>query len=94
MLRSRSLWLSSLSQFGTDCGSGVTGAEITLYLDEVHHVPTLEHGLMAGLPVLVGTVGMFLGGWLTDWLTRHIGLRWGRGLPMAITRFSTWVPTW
>ena len=36
---------------------------------------------------LAGIAGMFLGGCLTDSLTRRIGLRWGRALPMALTRF-------
>jgi nitrate/nitrite transporter NarK len=31
--------------------------------------------------------GMVGGGWITDRLTRAIGVRWGRGLPMALTRF-------
>jgi len=31
--------------------------------------------------------GMLAGGWLTDRLTRALGLRWGRRLPMALTRF-------
>jgi nitrate/nitrite transporter NarK len=30
---------------------------------------------------------MFLGGRLTDSLTRRIGLRWGRAIPMGATRF-------
>jgi nitrate/nitrite transporter NarK len=42
---------------------------------------------MTSLPVLVGMAGMLTGGWLTDRLTRRLGLRWGRGLPMALTRF-------
>jgi ACS family glucarate transporter-like MFS transporter len=33
-------------------------------------------------------IGMLLGGWLTDRLTRSLGLRWGRRLPMASTRFT------
>jgi nitrate/nitrite transporter NarK len=60
---------------------------LPMYLDEVHKVPPLERGMMSGLPVMVGMAGMLFGGWLTDRLTRSLGVRWGRGLPMALTRF-------
>ena len=42
---------------------------------------------MASVPLFVGWFGMLGGGWLTDVLTRRLGLRWGRGLPMSLTRF-------
>jgi MFS family permease len=31
--------------------------------------------------------GLLVGGRLTDWLTARIGLKWGRRLPIAATRF-------
>src|SRR5262249_3105007 len=34
---------------------------------------------------------MFCGGGLPDRLVRAIGLRWGRGLPMALTRFAAMI---
>src|SRR5262249_49193215 len=55
--------------------------------DEVYQVPVVQRGWLAGLPILIGMVGMFGGGWLTDRLTRAFGLRWGRRLPMMATRF-------
>jgi MFS family permease len=42
---------------------------------------------MASIPILCGMGGMLGGGWVTDWLTRRLGLRWGRGVPMSATRF-------
>jgi MFS family permease len=81
------LWLSSLSQFGTNFGWVFLGQWFAEYLDRVHHVPLEQRGWMTSVPWLVGMVGMLSGGWLTDRLTRGIGLRWGRGLPMALTRF-------
>src|SRR5262249_17218226 len=37
--------------------------------------------LMAGLPLLVGSVACLTGGFLTDWFVRHTGNRkWGRRL--------------
>jgi sugar phosphate permease len=88
LLRSRSLWLSSLSQFATNWGWIFLLTWLPRYLDEVHHVPIKERGWMALTPTLVGIAGMFCGGWLTDRLVRDVGLRWGRRLPMALTRFS------
>jgi MFS family permease len=88
ILRSRSLWCSSLSQFGTNMGWIFVLALLPRYLIDAHNVPVVQRGWMAFTPPIVGIVGMFCGGWLTDRLVRAIGLRWGRGLPMAMTRFT------
>lgn len=87
MLRSGSLWLSSISQFTTNFAWLFLVTFLARYLVEVHQVPILERSWMAAVPPLAGIAGMFLGGQLTDWLTRRVGLRWGRALPMGITRF-------
>jgi sugar phosphate permease len=87
MLRSGSLWLSSLSQFTTNFAWLFLVTFLARYLVEVHQVPILERSWMAAVPPLAGIAGMFLGGQLTDWLTHRVGLRWGRALPMGITRF-------
>jgi hypothetical protein len=87
ILRSRSLWLSSVSQFGTNFAWMFFVTSLPRYLMEVHHVPILERSWMVSIPALAGIVGMFLGGCLTDALTRQVGLRWGRALPMGLTRF-------
>jgi sugar phosphate permease len=87
ILASRSMWLISLCQFGTTFAWVFLGTWLPRYLDEVHHVPVLERGWLAGLPLLVGMVGGLAGGWTTDRLTRSLGLRWGRCLPMALPRF-------
>ncbi len=88
ILSSVSLWLSSISQFGTNFGWVFLVTSLPGYLMKVHHVPILERGFMVSIPALAGIAGMFLGGFLTDLLTRHIGVRWGRALPMALTRFG------
>jgi nitrate/nitrite transporter NarK len=87
LVRSRSLWFSSVSQFGTNLGWVFLITWFPRYLAEVHRVPVLERGWMASLPLLLGMAGMLAGGWVTDRLTRGLGLRWGRALPMALTRF-------
>lgn len=87
MIRSRSLWLSALSQFGTNFGWLFLITWMPRYLDKVYHVELVERGWMCSQPLLWGMAGMMFGGVLTDWLTRMLGLRWGRSLPMGLTRF-------
>jgi ACS family glucarate transporter-like MFS transporter len=88
VLRSRSLWLISLSQFLTNFGWIFLLTWLPRYLAEVHDVPVVRRGWLAGLPLFVGMFGQLAGGWLTDALVRSAGLRWGRCLPMALSRFA------
>jgi MFS family permease len=48
----------------------------------------LERGVMAMVPLLAGIAGMYAGGWLTDALTHSLGVRWGRSIPMSVTRLA------
>lgn len=88
MLRSKDLWLSSVSQFGTNFGWVFILTWFPSYLAEVHHVPVEQRGVFASVPLLIGMIGMLGGGWIADRLVKWLGLRWGRGLPMSLTRFS------
>jgi MFS family permease len=76
-----------VSQFTTNAAWLFFVTSLPRYLMEVYQVPILERGVMVSIPALAGIVGMFLGGKLTDVLTRAVGLRWGRALPMGLTRF-------
>jgi MFS family permease len=87
IVRSGSLWLSSISQFTTNVGWLFLVTFLARYLVDVHSVPILERSWMAAVPPFAGIAGMLLGGRITDWLTARLGLRWGRALPMAVTRF-------
>lgn len=87
LVASRSLWLSSLAQFGTNFGWIFILRMLPQYLEKVHQVPLQMRGWMSSLPILLGMAGMLAGGWVVDALTRHIGVRWGRCLPMSLTRF-------
>jgi ACS family glucarate transporter-like MFS transporter len=84
----RSLWCSSLSQFGTNFGWVFLLTWLPRYLVEVHEVSLVDRSWMTAVPTTVGIAGMFCGGWLTDRLVRGVGLRWGRRLPMSLTRFT------
>lgn len=87
MIASSSLWLSSISQFGTNLAWLFFVTYLPRYLMEVHHVPILERSWMVAIPPVAGIAGMFLGGQLTDVLTHRLGVRWGRALPMGATKF-------
>ena len=82
------MWLSCLSQVGTNIGWVFLVTWFPRYLLEAHQVPILERGLMASIPMFAGWLGMLGGGRLTDALVPRVGLKWGRRIPMAITRFS------
>ena len=85
-LTSRSLWLLSLCMFATNWGWIFLVTWLPRYLKEVHQVPLVERGWMVGLPLLAAVAGGLLGGWVTDRLTRSLGLRRGRGLPLVLPR--------
>ncbi|MEX0724846.1 MAG: MFS transporter [Planctomycetaceae bacterium] len=86
VLRSTSIWCSSLSQFMINVGWLFIVTWFPRYLAEVHHVPIEERSLMSSLPMWCGMGGLFLGGLITDFLTRKIGLRWGRGIPITVSK--------
>ncbi len=88
MLRHTSLSLSCASQFFSNFGWVFLMLWLPSYLEKVHGVSALDRGWMSSVPVLLGMVGMLAGGWVTDALTRRLGLRWGRCLPIALTRFA------
>ena len=79
MLKSRSLWLMCISQWGGNVGWVFLVTWLPRYLFEVHKLPLVTRGWMAAIPLWVGWGGMLLGGWLTDRWVRHCGLRWRVG---------------
>lgn len=87
LLKSRSIWLLCFSQFGTNIGWVFLVTLLPKYLTEVHDVSYEQRLRMVTVPLLAGWVGMFAGGWTTDFLARRMSLRWSRSLPIAATRF-------
>ncbi len=78
MLRSRSLWLQCLMQFGGNVAWTLIITWLPTYLMEVYRVDLTEAGFLTSLPLMTGMAGCLLGGLTTDWLTGRLGLRWGR----------------
>lgn len=87
ILANRSLWLLSVSAFGTNVGWVFLVTLLDRYLYEVHRVPFVDRGVMQSIPLFVGWAGMMLGGWWTDRLVRRRGIKVGRALPIAFSRF-------
>lgn len=88
ILTSFNMWMTSISQFTTNVGWVFLTTWLARYLDEVHRVPIEQRGFYMLLPMTLGWPGMLLGGPLTDVLARKLGLRWGRALPMGLSRFT------
>lgn len=86
LLTDVSMWLMCLVQFTTNLGWAFLPLLLPTYLLEEHHVPIIERGWMASVPLALGMLGMLAGGRLTDWAARRMGIRWGRALPVALTR--------
>lgn len=88
MIRSRSLWLMCVSQWGSNVGWVFLVTWLPRFLVEEHQVPLVERGWMCAIPLWIGWCGMLLGGRASDVAVRRIGLKRGRVLPMTIGRFS------
>jgi ACS family glucarate transporter-like MFS transporter len=86
LVGSGSLWLASGVQFCTNLGWAFLITWLPGYLKD-RHVPVETRGWMAGLTLLCGIPGMYLGGWLSDRLKLRFGAWWGRSGLLALTRF-------
>lgn len=87
ILSNFSLWMMCLAQFTTNVGWAFLITHFPKYLETAKGVSPGESGTMASTAWIAGIVGLFLGGIITDIATRYIGFRWGRCLPIALTRF-------
>jgi sugar phosphate permease len=73
LLRSRNMWFLCLS-FPTYCYTiWIFMTWMPTYLVEARGFSLLRMGVFASLPLLTGTAGDALGGWLSDWLWRKTG---------------------
>ncbi|MBP85639.1 MAG: hypothetical protein CMJ64_02815 [Planctomycetaceae bacterium] len=88
ILRSRSLWLMCVSQWGSNVGWVFLVTWLPRYLLEVHSAPLWQQGWMTALPLWAGWVGTLMGGRLSDAAVRRLGLRWGRLAPLTVGKFA------
>ena len=87
-LTSASLWGNSMTQFLTNIGWLFVVTSLPRYLDNVHGVPLVMKGFMTAFPSGIGILGLFAGGRATDWAVRRWGLKRGRQIPLATSRFT------
>nr|WP_075088625.1 MFS transporter [Verrucomicrobium spinosum] len=87
VLRDRSLWMMCFYQMLTNFGWAFVINSMSTYLRDVRHLSEDMNGYISTLTLFIGMFGLLLGGLLTDWLTRKLGLRLGRLLPLSVTRF-------
>src|SRR5262245_55950888 len=87
VLRNGSLWLCSFFQFGVNFGWVFLITYLNRYLEEVHRVGDDDRGTMGTLVMGLSLPALIVGGWLTDAMTRRLGPRWGRCLPLVSARF-------
>ncbi len=88
IMKNRSLWMLSLSQFCTNIGWLFLVTWLPRFLDETYQVPLKERGAMITVALAVGWFGTESGGSATDWLRNRISLRWSRVLPIVVSRFT------
>jgi MFS family permease len=87
LLKSRSMWLSCISQWFTNIGWVFLMTWAPRYFSSVHETPIELRALLVSIPPLVGWVGMLSGGAITDLAAKKLGLRWARALPISLSRF-------
>lgn len=88
LLTSGNMWLCCVGQWGTNIGWLFVFTWLPRYLMEMHQVPIIQRGYMTMTPALVGMLGMFCGGRLTDVIAARMGVKWGRRIPMASSRMT------
>jgi nitrate/nitrite transporter NarK len=87
VLTNVSLWLCSLVQFGINFGWVFLITYLNRYLTDVHSLPLETRGTMVSLVMAMSLPALLVGGWWTDRMARAFGPRWGRALPLALSRF-------
>jgi MFS transporter, ACS family, glucarate transporter len=84
LLRSRNLWAICAMYSGYSFGLYFYLTWLPTYLLRARGVSLAGIGFWAGLPLLFGAGSNVLGGFVSDWLARRSGLRWGRRLPAGL----------
>lgn len=82
------LWGNSATQLLTNVGWIFVVTWLPRYLESMHGIPIKKQALMTAIPTAAGIVGMMAGGWVTDLAARQFGLKWGRRIPVLVTRFT------
>jgi ACS family glucarate transporter-like MFS transporter len=87
LIKSFSMWMCCLTQWFTNIGWAFLMLLAPRYFTNVHEMSIETVAILSAIPPIAGGLGMFAGGPLTDRLSKRIGVRWGRALPMSLSRF-------
>jgi nitrate/nitrite transporter NarK len=87
LIKSVSMWLCCLTQIFTNIGWAFLMLLAPRYFTNEHQLSIETVGLLSAIPPIAGGLGMFSGGGVTDRLVGIVGLRWGRVLPITVSRF-------
>jgi ACS family glucarate transporter-like MFS transporter len=79
--RSLGLWMQCLMQLFSNIAWVFLITWMPTYLMEEYGLEPEPAGALSSLPLFAGMCGCFLGGIVTDRLTRRLGLKWGRNGP-------------
>jgi MFS family permease len=85
--RSGNLWLANGVQFFTNIGWAFLVLSFFDYLKDVKRLDDEAAGYINSLALGLGVLALPIGGWCTDVLSRRLGRRMGRMLPMSVTKF-------
>lgn len=84
LARDRNMWLFGMLQFGVNIGWVLVITLLPTYLTEAFQVPLEQQGPMQSTVLIIGCVGMFFGGMITDAMRAWLGPKLGRSLPITI----------
>lgn len=87
LVTSVSMWCCCASQVFTNIGWAFLMLLAPRYFTNEHQLSIETVAMLSALPPIAGGLGMFSGGPITDRLVHLVGLRWGRALPMSLSRF-------
>ncbi len=87
VLSSRSLWCMSFLQLSSNVGWAFLINSLADFLKHAKHLDDAANGRISTLALSVGLAGLPIGGVLTDLCTQKFGVRLGRLIPLASTRF-------
>lgn len=84
LLASRNQWFFSANQFCSNFGWVFVITLMPRFLETRFGVPIDERGKMNTIAMLIAALAIVPGGWFTDVLTRRVGRRWGRSVPLGL----------
>lgn len=87
LLHSRNLWYMCGTQFWTNVGWAFLATWMPRYLKETLQLTDEASGTLSTVSLVIGLGGMMFGGFFADACVRWLGLKRGRLVPLAGTRF-------